>query len=95
MSDIRGKAERDASPIDVMLERLGEDLEKAQHVLSGLEARIDPCLTSVPSSPGNDAGKPGLESVAGSKLEERLQRIRNQAQGLTERMVRIIDRVRL
>lgn len=90
---LAGKADRDASPVESMLERIGEDLEKAQHVLSALETRIDPCLSA--NHPAAPDGKPGLEVAAGSKLEERLGRIRNQAQGLTERMVRVIDRVRL
>ena len=96
MGDIRGgKADRDATPTEAILERLAEDLEKTQHVFSQLESRIESCLSNAAPPATDDRAKPGLESVAGSRLEERLQRIRNQAQGLTERMVRVIDRVRL
>lgn len=92
-SEIRGKAERDVSPTEAMLERLSEDLEKAQHMFSSLEERIGACLATQP--PATDKGKPGLEAAAGSKLEEKLQRLRNQVHGLTERIVIVIDRVRL
>jgi hypothetical protein len=86
--------ERDRSPVEVLFERLAEQLEKTHHVFSSLEGRIEGVLASAPAQPPKSP-LTGVETAAGSKIEEHLQRLINQANGLTERIVTVIDRVRL
>jgi hypothetical protein len=87
-------AERDRSPIEIGFQRVNETLEKANALIASLEGGIESVLAPEPP-PSNKVPLAGVETPGGSKLELELARLHGQAQGLVERIVTVIDRVRL